>query len=153
MLPTTNKSAYITYLHENDGVRPVPFGRTHQEISMEIPCIQTGYGQPISVSCQRNRMGIRLAGLWGSGVHVLEQLIVKRAGNASALVRQLEQHEKPVSHIAVKPRHSTYFNANIFFSPGDGHHDRRILIGGRVVVLDHSPHGILEQLEQHVIQM
>lgn len=77
-----------------------------------------------------NSVHVGLRRLRGGRVHIFEQLVDLASGDPAATVRNL--------------------HADVFLALHDRHLDRRD-VAAVLVRLHDSPHGVLEQLEQHVI--
>lgn len=101
---------------------------------MEIARIEPGDGQAVAVTGQRNRMQIGFGGLRCRAVHVLEELIGLGARYAAALIGDL--------------------HTDVLLAATNGHLERRQRIAiVMIVMLDNGTHRVLEQLEEHIVQM
>lgn len=124
----------LAYLQIHNRIGAVALAAEQHEIAMQIACIQTRYRQTVAVAGQRHRVDIVGGGrLRRRAVHVLEQLVDLRARNAATAVGDLHRD------VLVALRHR--------------HLNRRHRDGVLAVVLHHGAHGILEDLEQHVVEM
>lgn len=123
-----------TNLQVHDRICAVALAAKQHKITVQITRVQPRYRQSVAVACQRHCVHIlRGSGLRRRTVHVLEQLVLLRARNTAAAVRDLNRD-------VLAALADRYLNWR---------HSYRVL----AVVLHHGAHRVLEDLKQHVVQM
>jgi len=120
-------------LERDVGVRSVPLARSHRQIAQQVPGVEPRQRQAVTVTGQRCHFGTGERRFRRRRVHVMKEETHFRARDTAALIR--------------------YLDSDVLLAADDQDLNGRVMACCRSVMFHHGPHGILEQLEEDVVQM